>query len=131
MMTAHARREYLGKIFDRYNLASRKQRCGILNEFCEVSGYNRKYAIRLLHSPFPRPILPRRGRPPAYGPETIRVLTAIWKAAGYPWSARLKSLLPRLVALGPQANEHHGGNRSPGPGDQPATDRQAASAAQA
>ena len=85
-MTAPARREYLGKIFDRYNLASRKFRRQILDEFCKVSGYNRKYAIRLLHGPFPKPIRPRRGRRPAYGPETIRVLTAIWKAAGYPWS---------------------------------------------
>ena len=63
-MTRPARREYLGKIFDRYNLASRKQRRRILDEFCEVSGYNRKYAIRLLHGPFPRPIRPRRGRIP-------------------------------------------------------------------
>jgi len=93
MMTAPARREYLGKIFDRYNLASRKFRRQILDEFCKVSGYNRKYAIRLLHGPFPKPIRPRRGRRPAYGPETIRVLTAIWKAAGYPWSVRLKALL--------------------------------------
>ena len=93
MMTAPARREYLGKIFDRYNLASRKQRRQILDEFCKVSGYNCMYAIRQLHGPFPRPVRPRRGRVPAYGPEVTRVLLAIWKAAGYPWSVRLKALL--------------------------------------
>lgn len=41
-MTAPARREYLGRIFDRYNLALRKLRRKILDEFCKVSGYNRK-----------------------------------------------------------------------------------------
>jgi hypothetical protein len=29
-----------------------------------------------------------------YGPEVVAVLRAIWTAAGYPWSVRLKALLP-------------------------------------
>ncbi len=28
------------------------------------------------------------------GPQVLRVLVAIWEAAGYPWSVRLKALLP-------------------------------------
>jgi|SRR6185295_13019356 len=35
--------------------------------------------------------LPRRVR---YGPEAIRALSRIWEAASYPWSVRLKALLP-------------------------------------
>ncbi|MGH7410415.1 MAG: integrase [Candidatus Methylomirabilis sp.] len=93
-MTALARGEYLGKIFDRYNQASRKQKKPILDEFCRVTEYHRKYAIRLLRGPFPRPVRPRAGRPPTYKPEAIRVLIAIWKAAGYACSIRLKALLP-------------------------------------
>jgi hypothetical protein len=30
----------------------------------------------------------------SYSPETLGVLTAVWEAAGYPWSVRLKALLP-------------------------------------
>src|SRR5215469_5380058 len=37
----------------------------------------------------------RRGRRGvSYGQPTLAVLTAVWEAAGYPWSVRLKALLP-------------------------------------
>ncbi len=39
----------------------------------------------------------RRGRRVAYGPEVVAALRAIWTAAGYPWSVRLKALLPAWV----------------------------------
>jgi len=93
-VTAKARREYLGKIYDRYNLASRLVKRPILDEFCQVTGYHRKYAVRLLNGPFPRPVRRRSGRRPTYGPEVVRVLVVVWKAAGYPCSIRLNALLP-------------------------------------
>ena len=37
---------------------------------------------------------PRPRRAPTYGPRVIQFLAAIWAAAGYPWSVRLKALLP-------------------------------------
>lgn len=96
-MTPAARREYLGRVFDRYQVAPRHLKCQILTEFCEVTGHNRKYAIRLLRGPFPRVVRRRPGRPPSYAPEGVRVLVAIWKAAGYPCSIRLKALLPHWL----------------------------------
>src|SRR4029450_7570584 len=36
----------------------------------------------------------RRKRRATYGPQVISVLSTIWEAAGYPWSVRLKALLP-------------------------------------
>ena len=33
----------------------------------------------------------------SYSRETLAVLTAIWEAAGYPWSVRLKALLPQWM----------------------------------
>ena len=36
----------------------------------------------------------RKGRRPTYGAKVISALTAIWEAAGYPCSVRLKALLP-------------------------------------
>ncbi len=94
-MTSMGRREYLRAIHGRYRRASTKAKGPILDEFCRVCGYSRKYAIRLLAKPCPpaRPG-PRRPRTPHYGPDVIRALMLVWKAAGYPWSIRLKAMLP-------------------------------------
>jgi transposase InsO family protein len=87
--------EYLRAIYERYRKAGRKGKKAILNEFCANTGYHRKYAIRLLNGPAPgkRRSVPRP-RGVRYGPETLAVLTAVWESAGYPWSVRLKALLP-------------------------------------
>ena len=89
------RREYLDQIYDRYRRGSAEVKGTILNEFCQVCGYNRKYAIRLLNGPRPEiPAPPRRGRGPSYGRLVIQALALVWEAAGYPWSVRLKAMLP-------------------------------------
>src|SRR5262245_27406381 len=94
-MSRQSKWEYLRKIHHRYARASGRSKQAILNEFCLNCGYHRKYAIRLLNGPPPRPSPPpRRKRRPTYGPHVISVLSAIWEAAGYPWSVRLKALLP-------------------------------------
>jgi len=87
--------EYLRAIYERYRLAGRAGKKVILSEFCANTGYHRKYAIRLLNGPRPekRPKA-RKRRGVSYGQETLAVLTAVWEAAGYPWSVRLKALLP-------------------------------------
>ena len=89
------RREYLQAVYDRYQKADRKEKRAILSEFCANAGYHRKYAIRLLNGPRPeKSWRPPRRRGVSYGPPTLTVLTAVWEAAGYPWSVRLKALLP-------------------------------------
>jgi transposase InsO family protein len=88
--------EYLRAIYERYRKAGRKAKKVILSEFCANTGYHRKYAIRLLNGPRPEKRRTRRERRRglSYSPETLAVLTAVWEAAGYPWSVRLKALLP-------------------------------------
>jgi hypothetical protein len=82
-------------VYDRYQKADRKEKRAILSEFCANAGYHRKYAIRLLNGPRPeKSWSPPRRRGVSYGPATLTVLTAVWEAAGYPWSVRLKALLP-------------------------------------
>jgi hypothetical protein len=89
------RREYLRAIHDRYRRSSPEKKGLILDEFCRVCGYHRKYAIRLLGGPKPEiPARPRRSRGPSYGRAVIQALAVIWEAAGYPWSVRLKAMLP-------------------------------------
>ena len=95
-MGNETRWEYLRVMYERYRKAERKMRGRLLDEFCVTTGYNRKYAIRLLNGPVPEKKRPRRvrGRKLRYGKQVMAVLTAVWEAAGYPWSVRLKALLP-------------------------------------
>jgi len=95
-MSGKTRWDYLKAIYVRYHKVSKRLRAQILDEFCQVCDYNRKYAIRLLNGPAPqRPkTIVRKGRRPAYGAKVISALTVIWEAAGYPCSVRLKALLP-------------------------------------
>ncbi len=94
-MSHRSRWEYLRAIFERYRQADRKSKSVILSEFCATTGRHRKYALRLLNGPPAgrERAYRRRRRSPSYGPAVISVLAAVWAAAGYPWSVRLKALL--------------------------------------
>ena len=95
-MSGKSRCDYLKAIYSRYKKVSKPLRARILDEFCQVCGYNRKYAIRLLNGPAPQKpeLTTAKERRPTYGAKVILSLSAIWEAAGYPCSARLKALLP-------------------------------------
>lgn len=99
-MIRTSRRDYLQRIYPRYQRAGRREKQRILDEFCANCSYHRKHAIRLLNgsSPPPKPLRKRRrGRGATYGPRLISVLKAVWEAADYPWSVRLKALLPEWM----------------------------------
>lgn len=96
-MGPRAKREYLAQMRDRYVRAqSRQGRGALLTEAMAVTGYHRKALIRAWGRPVRRPARgqPKRGRRCRYTAATVRALKAIWTAAGYPWSVRLKALLP-------------------------------------
>ena len=94
-MSLRAKAEYLRAVHARYRQATRTAKGQILDEFCAATGYHRKSALRLLHGPPPGRPSPRpRRRTATYGIPVIQALTTIWEAAGYPWSVRLKALLP-------------------------------------
>lgn len=87
--------DYFKAIYRRYRHAAKDVKEQILDEFCRVCRYNRKYAIRKLNGPPPER-RPRRGprkRAARYGSETIAILHAVWEAAGFPWSERLKAVI--------------------------------------
>src|ERR671925_235372 len=88
--------EYFRAIYQRYRKASISAKTQILEEFCQLCGYNRKYAIAKLNAPFPqlKPPAKRQQRSSKYSFQTLAILQAIWEASGYPWSVRLKALLP-------------------------------------
>jgi hypothetical protein len=60
-----------------------------------VTGYHRKYAVRRLNGAPPERRPPRRRlRGPTYGKAVDQSLRLVWEAANYPWSVRLKAMLP-------------------------------------
>src|SRR5512142_3217395 len=95
-MTQRSKQEYFRIMHSRYRRASLPERSHLLDEVCQVCGYHRKHAIRKLNQPVPdHPVRrkpPRRGL--TYEARVVGVLKAVWEAAGYPWSVRLKALLP-------------------------------------
>jgi len=98
-MSQASKKEYLKRIYPRYEKAERKEKRRILDEFCANCGYHRKHAIRLLNGapPGEKPRHKRRPRKVTYGPRVISILKAVWEAADYPWSARLQALLPEWL----------------------------------
>ncbi len=52
-MSFGAKREYLREIWQRYQKSTRNEKSRILDEFCEVTGLHRKYAIRILGAAVP------------------------------------------------------------------------------
>ena len=70
-MSRKSKWDYLKAIYSRYRKVSKPLRARILDEFCQVCGYNRKYAIRLLNGPAPqKPKTNPKGRRPTYGAES-------------------------------------------------------------
>ena len=54
-MSEMSRKEYLERIRGRYERGGRVHKGVILDEFCKVCGYERKYAIKLLGRKVPSP----------------------------------------------------------------------------
>jgi hypothetical protein len=104
-MRFQAKRELLLQVIGRYRDATGHQKSQILDEFVAVTGYARKYALRLLTQPDLPPVKPlARPRARHYGPEVQAALEVAWAAANQVCAKRLVPFLPDLVA----ALERHG-----------------------
>jgi hypothetical protein len=101
IMSLSSKKEYLSRIHGRYQRAGREHKSKILDEFCAVCGYDRKFALRLLN----RPLTRRRGHAgpkPKYDPQLLLpALKPIWLAADQPCGKLLKVLLPLWTAYRP------------------------------
>jgi hypothetical protein len=94
-MGKQAKRAYLEAIRGRYRKTNRAGKARILDEFCAVCGYNRKYAIRLLGRKKAAPPRRRAGRKPKYDhPQLLEALRRIWLASDQLCGKRLKVALP-------------------------------------
>lgn len=88
--------EYLGSIYERYHKAAKNAKGVILDEFCKVCGYNRKYAIRLLCGapPVIKSDRAPRKRERFYSEKALEIMERIWRASGHLCTERLKEALP-------------------------------------
>ena len=92
-MTTEMRRIYLETIRSRYRKSTKKQKSLILDEFCNVCGYERKYAIRILWGH----VEPRSRRPGpkrSYSHEVMPHLIYFWNSMNRCCSKKMKAALP-------------------------------------
>jgi len=110
-MSQNTRNEYLETMRSRYHRRTGKlAKTALLDEFCTVTGHERKYATKLLR----RQRGPnrkrkwageRRGIEATYGADVIEVLFTIWKHSEQPGGKRLAPMLHDWL---PFYEEHHG-----------------------
>jgi hypothetical protein len=105
MMSQKSKRELLEAIHPRYLKASKAEKSQILDEFIAVTGYHRKYAIRVLKHGPPRSKGKRKGRTATYRGEVVKVLEDIWEICGRICSRRLHPYLPEIVKVLERHNE--------------------------
>ncbi len=103
-MTRQAIEEYAAAMRGRYGAAGRRERGALLDEFCAVTGFHRKAAIRALRRA-PATRGPQRRPATAGRPVEVRAaLRTVWEAADRPCGKRLAPVLGELAA----ALERHG-----------------------
>lgn len=96
-MSNDFKKQYLENSYSRYSLASKLEKAKILDEFCRVCHYNRKYAIRILNHPDSKTNSQqqkRRGPKKQYDdPQLLEAIKYFWKLTNLPCSKRLKAII--------------------------------------
>ncbi len=93
-MSYESRKEYIHRMGHRYKRASKRYKTRLIDEVCQVCGYERKYAIKLLGGKIRRSAK-QRGRKSYYAnPEFLAALKTIWHQTGRLFGKRLQQALP-------------------------------------
>ena len=92
-----------------YGKATKSKKTQMLDDFCQSTGYCRRYAARVLHQACQRYLLGdsilvadpakhiHRCRPPRYGPDVQQALITIWSASTFLGPVRLAAGMPVFV----------------------------------
>jgi hypothetical protein len=98
-LSVASRREVTAAVAVRYQRSAWNEKESILNEFTQVTGFHRKYAIRVLNQQGGKPGMEtssiRRGR--IYDQAVQQALIVVWEAADRICAKRLKQIIPVLV----------------------------------
>lgn len=107
MMSRVSKRELLEEIRPRYLKAKRTEKVIILDEYVSVTGYHRKYAIRLLKHGQAQRSGKKHGIPKTYQGEVVLALKQVWEVCGRICSKRLHPFLPEMVKVLERHGEIH------------------------
>jgi len=90
-----SKEDYFRAIYERYHGSSLDEKSAILDEFCRICHYNRKYAIRKLGGrPSTKPGKQlRRKRAYHYSYRALSIIQEVWKTTGYSCGVRLKAAI--------------------------------------
>ena len=118
-----ARRELLVRVAGRYRDATGPQKSQILDEFVAITGYARKYAIRLLTQPGLPPVQPlSRPRARRYGLEVQVALEPTFRSLSHRLCRVLRTALPGVrppARAGAPDQPDRAGAVHPGAGTRP------------
>ena len=89
----------------RYAQAGRKWKAHILDEVCEMEGWTRKHAIKVLRRKVRKRAKPRSGRKKTYGPEVTREMEKLWLLMDQPCGKLMAAALPHWLE---SYELHHG-----------------------
>jgi len=96
-MSNESKQEYLTTIKQRYHQSSKKEKKKILDEFCLICSYNRKYAIRIINKKGTKNRIKKKrvGRKKIYfSEELIKFLIQLWDASNLACSVKLRAMIP-------------------------------------
>ncbi len=96
-MSKMSKREYLIQLKSKYWKSGKKVKTQLLNDFCDFTGYNRKYALHLLNNPVPAKWKRYRTREKTYGQDIIGPLLVLWRAANEICGERFHPFIPILL----------------------------------
>lgn len=100
-----ARQELLANIKKKYAESGWLDKGKILDGFVAATGYQRKYAIRLLKQPLKKSIsIKGRGKKVIYNQKVKQVITKLWQTSNYICAKRLTPFIPSLLDV----MERHG-----------------------
>ena len=107
ILRTRSKKEVLAVMRQRYAGRGREGRGRLLDEFCELCGYGRKYAIKLLRGQRCREgkARLRSGAKPKYGAAERAVLKAIWLGSEQPCGKRLQGAIALWL---PDYEREHG-----------------------
>lgn len=97
MMSKMSKREYLIQLKKKYWKARKKDKTQLLNDFCDFTGYDRKYALRLLNNPVPAKWKRYKTRSKIYDQSVIDPLLVLWRAANEICGERFHPFIPILL----------------------------------
>jgi len=113
MMTKMSKREYLIQLKKKYHESNKKARTQLLNDFCDFTGYHRKYAINLVNNPF-KTKWKKKTRKKKYDIAVTSKLLVLWRASNEICGERFQPYIPAIlkklkecgeITVGPKVEE--------------------------